>query len=252
MIISVILLTLSFASVPSFARADMVEAMILNKFAPLERKKLSAKKTNAAWYNSDLQEMKVVKRRLERAWASNPSNEAWSAHRTHCNDYYNRVIEAKRSHFSGVVLGAANDSKKIFSISRSLLGLKKTTVSMLDPRAFVESFGVYFNDKIEQIRIKIVDLNNNNAPLVSNNNSTNNVACTNMFSNFNLCCTDSVRKIISSRSRAHCDALDPLPFGFIKDNVDSFLPIITRIVNLSLQEGIIPISLRHAICQSNS
>ena len=41
--------------------------------------------------------------------------------------------------------------------------------------------------------------------------------------------------------------LDPIPTWFIKQNVCMFVPVITRIVNCSLNTGTFPDSLKHAI-----
>ena len=43
-----------------------------------------------------------------------------------------------------------------------------------------------------------------------------------------------------------CD-LDPLPTDFVKKNLDLLLPVITKIINLSLQQGVFPDQFLSAI-----
>ena len=56
---------------------------------------------------------------------------------------------------------------------------------------------------------------------------------------------DEVRKIISASSNASA-IHDPFPTRLIKDNLDTLAPVITRIVNKSLEEGLFPSNLKHA------
>ena len=56
---------------------------------------------------------------------------------------------------------------------------------------------------------------------------------------------DEVSKLISASSNASA-IHDPFPTRLIKDNLDTLAPVITRIVNKSLEEGVFPSNLKHA------
>ena len=57
---------------------------------------------------------------------------------------------------------------------------------------------------------------------------------------------DEVSNIIKSSSSASCD-LDPWPTRIIKKHIGTLVPVITKIVNLSLTTGHVPDCLKEAI-----
>ena len=57
---------------------------------------------------------------------------------------------------------------------------------------------------------------------------------------------DEVRKIISSSPTKSC-LLDPWPTFLMKDCIDILLPSITKLVNCSLAEGIVPTRFKQAV-----
>ena len=58
--------------------------------------------------------------------------------------------------------------------------------------------------------------------------------------------TDEVRKIIMGSKVTSC-GLDPIPTSFLKVLVDVLLPMLTRIINLSFEEGVVPSSFKKAL-----
>ena len=47
---------------------------------------------------------------------------------------------------------------------------------------------------------------------------------------------DVCKLIMKLQTKSH--ELDPIPMHILKDNLDSFLPVLTKLVNLSLTEGV--------------
>ena len=63
---------------------------------------------------------------------------------------------------------------------------------------------------------------------------------------FDIASDNEIRQIVCSSANKSC-SLDLIPTWFLKSTIDSFLPIITHIVNTSISTGIFPDSLKHAI-----
>ena len=55
-----------------------------------------------------------------------------------------------------------------------------------------------------------------------------------------------IRKLVMSCKTTTCD-LDPFPTNMVKIKVDILVPLLTKIVNLSLSQGKFPITLKTAI-----
>ena len=66
------------------------------------------------------------------------------------------------------------------------------------------------------------------------------------MSEFRTLSEDEVRDLIKKTPNKYC-ALDPAPTFIVKDNLEEVLPVITKIINLSLQLGDVPKSMKHAI-----
>ena len=69
--------------------------------------------------------------------------------------------------------------------------------------------------------------------------------CTTSFKHFHQVDEEEVRKIIMESPTTSCHA-DPIPTGLLKNCCDELLPVITKIVNLSLSTGVFPVSYKIA------
>ena len=58
--------------------------------------------------------------------------------------------------------------------------------------------------------------------------------------------SNDITSVISSSPAKHC-ALDPLPTFMLKQNIGPFSEIITKIVNTSLQQGVVSKNLKEAL-----
>ena len=130
--------------------------------------------------------------------------------------------------------------------------------------ALSNQFARYFSDKVSNIRSELdapcnddemtVCVNScdlsadvfNNAPKcnISCNNSTNN--CSKVLDCFSAVTEEEVRKIISKLPNK-TSPLDPIPTWLMKQCVETFLPVITSIINNSFRVGSFPLILRQAV-----
>ena len=144
------------------------------------------------------------------------------------------------------------DQKELFKLSNNLLYKQKELPLPLYDSAhdLATRFNTFFIQKILNIRSDlqamllqlpattdavlstVPDFNTNNRPP--------------MLSEFMPSSVDEIRKIINCTKTTTC-ALDPIPTKLMKACLEVLLPAITRIVNLSLSEGVMPTSLKKAI-----
>ena len=75
-----------------------------------------------------------------------------------------------------------------------------------------------------------------------------NDSCDSTFSKFDEVDSECVLKIIMDSAKTSC-ALNPIPTWILakKEVIDALLPTITRIINMSLAEGVIPSTLKRAL-----
>jgi hypothetical protein len=128
----------------------------------------------------------------------------------------------------------AGNPKKVFRIVNSLSKnhQDKALPPYVDRRTLAENFGQFFYRKIELINEKIDQIDavafvvEHRFPEVK-------------FESFSPVSDDVVSNIIMSSSNISCQ-LDPIPTWLLKNCCDVLSPIITRIIIMSLVEGIVP------------
>ena len=97
----------------------------------------------------------------------------------------------------------------------------------------VESFSDFFESKINNIRCSL------SQQIFSWPKCETNASCSTSFSQFDCVSTNGLKTIIQSSKSKSC-ALDPIPTWLLKDCIDVLLPILTDIMNASLDQGIFP------------
>ena len=99
-----------------------------------------------------------------------------------------------------------------------------------------EKFADHFMSKIDKIRQALKDFQNFKL----------NVKDVPRFDDFQDLTEDEIRKLISEL-QTKTSELDILPTNVLKSFLDELLPIITKLVNLSLKQGIFPSKWKQAI-----
>ena len=91
-------------------------------------------------------------------------------------------------------------------------------------------FGQFFIKKIEDCELDIAD--HTHSPVSSSFNG-------HYFTKFRQLTEDEVRKLIMSSKSTTCE-MDPIPTSLLKEHISILLPLIIKMVNLSLQTDIFP------------
>ena len=96
--------------------------------------------------------------------------------------------------------------------------------------------------KISNIRSELdaaATVHNNHSTLAPSVNCSQPSSSSGFFSNFELLSEDSVKKLVLSVPTKSC-SLDPVPTKVVKECLDEFGPLLTVIINQSLQSGVFP------------
>ena len=114
-----------------------------------------------------------------------------------------------------------------------------------------DRFGNFFNDKIVKLRNRLETTQKSKASTVQaecdNNSSTAPpTSPPPPLDSLRPTTPEEVRKIIMDAKATTC-ALDPIPTWFLKVIMNVLLPILTRIINLSFEHGIVPTELKRAL-----
>lgn len=216
---------------------------LLNIHAPLKTTSVRDRKPTP-WTSNEIKYAKMEKRKAERKWRRSQSESDLEIYKKKRNAVNNLLEAYKSNHLSKKIQQHKGNSKALFKVINSCLHRKQQSPlpDATDDKILANEFNTYFSKKIHDIRAKLdTEISH---PNTSNPSET--VFKGQPLDKFKTYSKDEIRKIISCMSTKHCE-LDPIPTWLLKECLDELLPLITDIVNLSLQTGIMPQKLKHAV-----
>ncbi len=142
---------------------------------------------------------------------------------------------AHRSHYESEIMEASGNQRKLFAIIQELASVKRDTPlpDHDNLQQLADEFGEFFIKKIQDIRTEI-----DSHPCTFQASAEHSTP-TKVLSSFKPLSEQEVRKLIFQSKSTSC-SLDPIPTPLLKECVDILLPLLTKMINTSLETGIFP------------
>lgn len=217
---------------------------ILDSHAPLKSCKITIRPSNP-WYSPEIDEAKKLRKRLERKWRKSKlevDRQIFTAQR---QLVYNMIYEAKTTYYRDKISNCT-DQKQLFKIVESLLHQKGKAKlpSHNSKEQLAQKFNNFFVSKITKIRN---DLDSESTDTVNQNSAFDNEHdLTSYLEVFTPASEEEICKIIRASPPKSCDS-DPIPTWILKKHLHLLVPLITRIVNLSLESAVFPSCFKSAM-----
>jgi hypothetical protein len=210
---------------------------LLNTHAPI-KEKVQIYRTPKPWFSESIVTLKRVMRRAERLWRLHRQSRDYEIFKCARFKYHSALINEKCRTLSGRVLEAKGDSKKLHRIVKELTGSKSDNPMppVDNENTLADQFADHFMDKIAKIRDSLKDYENFKP-------SRKDVPS---FDRFAELTENEIEKLISQLQTKSCE-LDVLPTKVLKQFLNELLPTITRLVNLSLTQGVFPTKWKMAV-----
>ena len=151
--------------------------------------------------------------------------------------------KARQKYYSNFIEENSADQKKLFKASKSLLNLTKSTSlpPYANDRELANDIGTFFIQKISDIRSEL-----NGQDYQPRESNSSDVITDTSFGEFHLLSESDVRELILASNRKSCP-LDPIPTRLLIDSLGVLLPSITKMINLSLDNGYFPAAWKSAV-----
>ena len=209
---------------------------VLNKAAPVCERDVPDRPP-APWLTEQVKVAKRSKRQAERRWRKS----SLQVHKDIYKKEQNKMCEIVRDEKKRYVCEKieSGSSKDMFRLCNDLLGKsnEKMLPTNISPERVPDSMNSFFVSKIEMIREEL-DAN----CLMPENRDFNGEK----LSDFEPVTEDFVKKLILDSPKTSCE-LDPLPISLFVECLDVLLPHITKIINDSLENGIVPTCFKEAV-----
>ena len=175
--------------------------------------------------------MKTLKRKVckyEKKWLKYKLDSLWTTYKKVRNSYFGKLNAKKKSILQDRIVDCAKDSCKLHALVNNLT-TKQAEEQWLEHTSdeqLADDFATYFQGKIEKIRDLLKDKPKYQPEPVDMPE----------LQRFAPLTEHQVRKVISSLKSKSCE-LNPIPTTIFKQILPKVIPLITKIVNLSLGHG---------------
>jgi hypothetical protein len=215
---------------------------LLDQHAPLFTKTV-VPRIQQPWFSDSLHQLKRDRRKAERRWIKSGLTVDFEIFKNARNEYNVALYNAKCSFYNSKILDCGNNFKAMFSIIGDLLHNKKPTKFPDHDCStdIAKQFADYFMSKIVTIRSNMQSCISESAP--STSQARHRISS---WTEFVPVSEEDLSEIIT-KSPCPSSSLDPMPSWIIKQQLNTLLPPITSLVNMSLAEGYVPASLKSAI-----
>ncbi len=207
---------------------------VLDSHAPMETKEVMERE-DTPWTTEEIRPLKTKRRRLERL----SRRTGLLVHKQEVrrfNREFNDFLENKRAEsYAKIIDDNSDDPKILFKVINK--ALHKNQDNPMPPgkdnQKLADEFADFFTDKISNIRIKIQQDPLSDIP------HTEQRRYVKQLTKFRELTEDEVKVLLKKSSNKHCE-LDPIPTNLLKICIGDLLPLITKIINLSLRLGSMP------------
>ena len=200
---------------------------LLDQHAPLMKKNISVV-NEAPWFDAEYRELRKLRRKAERRKSRSISDRIH--YKDLCKECSVLAVEKKKEYFSNMIRKAEGNPKALYQLVNKELdrNQSKSMPNYTDNLSeMADSFNRFFEEKIEKIRSEMTK---------SHQHTFESLPQINLLHDFRHTTLDEIKEIIDECG-LKCAPSDLLPCTLFKENLDSILPVLVHLVNLSLTTG---------------
>jgi hypothetical protein len=193
------------------------------------------------WFTSELGELKLRRRKSEYKWKASKQEEHYQDFKALRNEFTYQCKQRKKEYYTNEVLNCGKDQKKLYKlVDRLTRGVTPTQLPDYNSmQQLTNDFAEFFSNKIDKICYDIKEIMLQDGIPAEVSYEQTETASRTSLEEFQPLTEDEIKKIIMKCASKQCK-LDPIPTYMVKECIDVLLPSITKVVNLSLQNGDFP------------
>ena len=211
---------------------------LLEQHAPIKKRVVTLRPA-APWYNDHIRMEKAKRRKLERIWRKNKLTINREMFVEQCKCVNRLIADSRMKFYADTIQDNSSNPRVLFSTFVKLLHLKATPKLPSHENAIdlANTFAEFFENKVRSLRDNMLEVTD--LPQASTCHIPTELL---ELSPTNVTELSSLLRTTAGKS---C-ILDPVPGALLKDCYDVLLPVIVRIVNLSLDNATVPMKLKEA------
>jgi len=193
-----------------------------------------------AWLTTDVRNARRRRRRAERRWRKTKLTIHKEIYVKMRHEAVKYVVAAKRNFYTSKIDSAGFSTKQLFNVTNELLcKTKKSPLpSNIPPNELPNHFCKFFSAKITGLREEL-DSRHCLPPVFTAYHGP-------VFEYFSQVTEGDISTLLKSMPNKSC-VLDPMPTDLVKQCGDNLVPLITTIINESLNSGMVPPQFKQAV-----
>ena len=209
---------------------------VINRHAPLRTKTIVAR-PHVPWFNNEVKSVKRERRRAERKWRRTRQLCDFQIYKSKKNYMIFVMNRSRKKYYTDFVLEHGSDQRKLFNAAKSLFHQRNDLnfPAYDDQIMLANDIGEFFVQKVENIRNEL-DLS---ASDLHDRVFDELVALNASFDSFKQLDEEDVKHLMAKSNRK-TSSLDPMPTSIVVQCQDILLPVLTRMINMSLNSGVFP------------
>ena len=217
---------------------NLVLAELLDKHAP-QKTRIITIRPQAPWHNGNIITAKKVSRRAERRWRRTRLVSDRCQFQAKRQVLHNLITKSKSDYYCEKI-ACCQDQKGLFRVIEELLPRAKPKLPSHENKTeLAQNFNSFFSEKIRTVREALDRTNTGDLSILPSD------ADIHAMESFQTASEEEVAKVIRSAPSKSCPA-DPIPTWLLKRHLPILVPTITKIVNMSLDQGDFPASMKKA------
>ncbi len=218
---------------------------ILDQYAPLKTKTVT-KRPIVPWFNEQVKAAKRQRRKAEKKWRRTNLNSDLADYKVQKNQTTFVMNCARKAFYTDFISQNSTNQRKLFEAAKILFTQRSDLLfpEYEDPDVLANDIGEFFVQKIERIHAEF----DSSALETSHSSVPEFTELMSRYDSFDILNEENVKDLISKSSKKSC-SLDPMPTSLVLKCQDILLPVITRMINLSLQSGVFCDEWKQALVQ---
>ena len=214
---------------------------LMDSYAPLTVKRLPNVKREP-WYSAEIADARRVTRRHERQYRKHGKIHDRDEYNRSFTEWRNKLHTAKTNHLSEMIAKNRTDSKALFRSMNTVMHRTKANPlpENRSSKDLADQFCSFFKTKIDRIRDDFAE------DTAGAFDFDKKATLATPLCAFDLVSDTDIHQILTKSADKSCN-LDPIPTSILKQCVDIITPVISRIVNLSLQSSSMPDIFKRAL-----
>ena len=213
----------------NYRKFDYMARSVVDKHAPVVTRAIK-NNNKPSWMDAEYIECRTKRRRLERKWKTSKTDAYRQEYEEQRNICAHLSIEKQKAYYSKIIVDNGNDQRALFKVVTHVLDRKKvkTLPKYDDPTILADEFNEYYIKKICDLRKtipEVVDVVLESEPFIGEK-----------LNMFDPATEEEVMHFIKEFGVKTCSD-DPIPSDILKLISNDAVPILTKLVNISLSTG---------------